>query len=494
MKYDISALGNALVDTQYMVNHDFLSDIGLEPDSMTLASPEEHAPIIKKLEEMGSESVSDCGGSATNSLVAASNYGSKCHHVCRVAEDTDGKKYLDSLQKAGVEHIGYSKENSDLPTGKCLIFVTPDAKRTMSSMLGISAYLGSKDINYDAVENSKIFYIEGYMVTSDENFSAVTSVLKHLKDKNTIKALSLSDAGIVHGFREKFNVIESYGIDMIFCNDDEAIAFSGKDTLEEAIEFYKKQSYLMAITRGGDGSVVIKDGELTSSPAESISPLDTNGAGDMYAGSFMHAYLQGNNIQDCASFSNYASSKVVETFGPRLSSDGYKKVSTKKVSIKKPAKASKPVAKKKISPKAKATLANNKSKIAPYKLRKNEKYMSARMKKHFIAVLLLWKEHLKEEMQKTFDHLKTKGETYADPVDRASQEEEFAFELRTRDRERKLINKIAISIELIKQDEYGWCESCGDEIGIKRLEARPTATHCIDCKTLDEIKEKQLSG
>ena len=167
-----------------------------------------------------------------------------------------------------------------------------------------------------------------------------------------------------------------------------------------------------------------------------------------------------------------------------------KKVLTKKVSTKK----SKAVAKKKISPKAKATLANNKSKIAPYKLRKNEKYMSARMKKHFIAVLLLWKEHLKEEMQKTFDHLKTKGETYADPVDRASQEEEFAFELRTRDRERKLINKIAISIELIKQDEYGWCESCGDEIGIKRLEARPTATHCIDCKRLDEIKEKQLSG
>ena len=188
------------------------------------------------------------------------------------------------------------------------------------------------------------------------------------------------------------------------------------------------------------------------------------------------------------------STKKVSTKKVSTKKVSTKKVTTKKVSTKKPAKASKAVAKKKISPKAKATLANNKSKIAPYKLRKNEKYMSARMKKHFIAVLLLWKEHLKEEMQKTFDHLKTKGETYADPVDRASQEEEFAFELRTRDRERKLINKIAISIELIKQDEYGWCESCGDEIGIKRLEARPTATHCIDCKTLDEIKEKQLSG
>ena len=165
-----------------------------------------------------------------------------------------------------------------------------------------------------------------------------------------------------------------------------------------------------------------------------------------------------------------------------------KKSNTKKITAKK-TKATK-VTKKQVTKK----IANNKSKIAPYKVKKNEKYMSAAMKRHFIAVLLLWKEHLKEEMQKTFDHLKTKGETYADPVDRASQEEEFAFELRTRDRERKLINKIAISIEQIKQDDYGWCESCGDEIGIKRLEARPTATHCIDCKTLDEIKERQLSG
>ena len=144
--------------------------------------------------------------------------------------------------------------------------------------------------------------------------------------------------------------------------------------------------------------------------------------------------------------------------------------------------------------KANSKVANNKSKIAPYKPKKNEKYMSAAMKKHFIAVLLQWRENLREEMQKTFDHLKTKGETYADPVDRASQEEEFAFELRTRDRERKLTNKIAVSIEKIKQDDYGWCDSCGDEIGVKRLEARPTATHCIHCKTLDEIKERQLGG
>ena len=157
-----------------------------------------------------------------------------------------------------------------------------------------------------------------------------------------------------------------------------------------------------------------------------------------------------------------------------------KKIAVKKTSAKKSIK--KTAAKKRATP------------ISSYRGRKGEKYMSAAMKKHFNAVLIEWREHLRDEMQKTFDHLKNKGESYADPIDRASQEEEFAFELRTRDRERKLLNKIASSLEQIKQDDYGYCYACGIEIGVKRLEARPTATHCIDCKTLDEIKEKQLGG
>ena len=173
------------------------------------------------------------------------------------------------------------------------------------------------------------------------------------------------------------------------------------------------------------------------------------------------------------------------------------KASPKKTIIKKLVK--KKLTTKKSTPKKKTPkkLALKKKRTGPvssYKGRKGEKYMSAAMKKHFNIVLLEWRQHLKEEMQKTFDHLKNKGESYADPIDRASQEEEFAFELRTRDRERKLINKIASSIEQIKQNDYGYCHDCGCEIGVKRLEARPTATHCIDCKTLDEIKEKQLGG
>ena len=329
MKSEISALGTALVDTQYDVDYDVLSALCLEADSTSLSAADAQAPIINKLIEMGSESMSDCGGSATNSLVAAANYGSKCHHVCRVADDEDGRKYLDSLRSAGVEHIGISSENADMPTGKCLILVTPDAKRTMSSMLGVSAFLGASDINFGVVENSRIFYIEGYMVTSDDNFNAVISVLEHLKGKDTIKALSLSDAGIVHGFRDKFELIESYGIDMIFCNDDEAVAFSNKENLNEAEEFYKSKSYMTVITKGSEGSIVIENGVTHIAEAEKRTPIDTNGAGDMFAGSFMHAYIQGMDISDCAKFGNYASSKVVETFGPRLDSNGYKEVLNK---------------------------------------------------------------------------------------------------------------------------------------------------------------------
>jgi len=168
-----------------------------------------------------------------------------------------------------------------------------------------------------------------------------------------------------------------------------------------------------------------------------------------------------------------------------------KKVAAKKAPAKKVA-AKKVTAKK--APTKKVSAKKRSTPISSYQGRKGEKYMSAAMKKHFLAVLIDWREHLKEEMQKTFDHLKNKGESYADPIDRASQEEEFAFELRTRDRERKLISKIAMSLDQIKQDDYGYCYACGIEIGVKRLEARPTATHCIDCKTLDEIKEKQLGG
>ncbi len=130
--------------------------------------------------------------------------------------------------------------------------------------------------------------------------------------------------------------------------------------------------------------------------------------------------------------------------------------------------------------------------FTPYKVKKGEEYMNSAQRDHFKMILHAWKQDLMEEVDRTVNHLKEDAANFADPNDRASQEEEFSLELRARDRERKLTNKINDTLELIELDEYGYCDTCGVEIGIRRLEARPTATLCIDCKTLAEIKEKQL--
>ena len=134
------------------------------------------------------------------------------------------------------------------------------------------------------------------------------------------------------------------------------------------------------------------------------------------------------------------------------------------------------------------------TKRAPYDRKKGEEYMSDAMKLHFRGSLLSWKQELMEEVDRTVHHMQDEAANFPDPNDRATQESEFSLELRTRDRERKLIKKIDEALQAIDADEYGWCETCGVEIGVRRLEARPTATQCIDCKTLDEIREKQMGG
>jgi DnaK suppressor protein len=132
--------------------------------------------------------------------------------------------------------------------------------------------------------------------------------------------------------------------------------------------------------------------------------------------------------------------------------------------------------------------------FTPYVEKKGEEYMNGNQKVHFRQLLLNWRSELMEEVDRTVTHMKDEASNFPDPADRASQEEEFSLELRTRDRERKLIKKIDSTLELIENDDYGYCDACGVEIGIRRLEARPTATLCVDCKTLAEIKEKQIGG
>ena len=174
-----------------------------------------------------------------------------------------------------------------------------------------------------------------------------------------------------------------------------------------------------------------------------------------------------------------------------------KKTTTKKVTPKKP--AVKKVTAKKTAPKKAKKIekyeeAQFLASIKPYALKKNEKYMNAKQKQHFQEILVSWKEQLQIEQDRTADKIQKNVSHFPDESDRATHEEEFTLELRTRERERKLLSKISESIEDLKSDDYGYCASCGIEIGIRRLEARPTATRCIDCKTIEEIHERQQYG
>ncbi|MEM1187618.1 MAG: RNA polymerase-binding protein DksA [Pseudomonadota bacterium] len=162
-----------------------------------------------------------------------------------------------------------------------------------------------------------------------------------------------------------------------------------------------------------------------------------------------------------------------------------------KAAVKKKAPAKKKAAARSSTKRATTTEFRN---FEPYKPKRGEVYMSEPQREHFVNILRKWKGELMEEVDRTVSHMKDEAANFPDPADRATQEEEFSLELRTRDRERKLIKKIDSTIERIEQDDYGFCDACGVEIGIKRLEARPTATLCIDCKTLDEIKERQERG
>ncbi len=145
-----------------------------------------------------------------------------------------------------------------------------------------------------------------------------------------------------------------------------------------------------------------------------------------------------------------------------------------------------------MSAKPSAVTAKPFNSFTPYKEKKGEEYMNEQQIEHFRKILLAWKQELMQEVDRTVHHMKDEAANFPDPTDRATQESEFSLELRTRDRERKLIRKIDQTLDLLDRDEYGYCDSCGTEIGIRRLEARPTATQCVDCKSLEEIRERQL--
>jgi len=329
MKYNICSLGNAIVDITFQIGMDFqekLRERGISLSSMTLIEEKDQDSLLEELNlSYKEDSFKACGGSATNTIIAASNFGANCHCTCKVSNDEFGEFYLSDLADNKIS-CNTKASISELPSGRCVVMVTPDAERTMCTCLGISGEVSTQDVDEEAIKNSEYLYIEGYLVTSETALAAVYKAAD-IAIKNGVKiALSLSDPNIVQNFKDQFLEILKRDCDLIFCNESEAINFSQVERVDNSVKFLREHSKRGFITLGSKGCLAWDQEKKLEVPAEKANPVDTNGAGDMFAGAALTALCEGYDLRKSAEFGCYAAPKKVESFGPRLTKNQYKKL------------------------------------------------------------------------------------------------------------------------------------------------------------------------
>jgi len=323
-KYDVYGLGNALVDMEFEIHDQFLQENKIDKGVMTLVDENQQHELIEQLDSFEGNKAS--GGSAANTLIAVSAMGGSSYYSCKVADDDLGHFYLNDLQAAKVDCNMNGKHKGGI-TGKCLVMVTPDAERTMHTFLGVSSELSPYEVSEDAIKNASFCYLEGYLTTS-ESGKAANIEARAIAEANNIKtALTFSDPFVVEHFRDDFTQTIGNGIDLLFCNESEALSYTQKDSIDEAVEMIKTFSKTFAITLGAKGAVVYDGSNLIDIAANPVTAIDTNGAGDLFAGAFMYGLTHGKNYQEAGILASKASSIIVSQFGPRLKLEQYQSLS-----------------------------------------------------------------------------------------------------------------------------------------------------------------------
>ncbi len=321
-QYDIYGIGAALVDTEIEVTDQDLTRLGIDKGVMTLVDAARQRELIALLEGHLVASKRASGGSGANSIIAASYLGARTFYSCKVADDENGEFYLNDLAQAGVAYTAKSAGHSGV-TGKCLVMITPDAERTMTTFLGVSATLSVDEIDEAALAQSAWAYIEGYLVTSETGKPAAEHVRKLAQENGVRTAVSLSDPAIVKFFKSGLQDIIGDGVDLLFCNSAEALEFTGTSRIEDAIEQLKPWTKQFAITQGAEGAWLYDGSALTHIDATPVTAVDSNGAGDMFAGSFLYGLSRNMTFTEAGKLASVAAAKVVSQFGPRLRPEQY---------------------------------------------------------------------------------------------------------------------------------------------------------------------------
>jgi sugar/nucleoside kinase (ribokinase family) len=306
----ILGIGNAIVDIICKVEDNFLSQNGLTKGGMELVDEERFKKLLLNQKVEGTFS----GGSVANSIVGLSQLGNKVGFIGKVNDDNWGQKYEDGLKKEGVDYF-YSKKKEVLPTGTCLVLVTPDSERTMCTFLGTAGKINQNDVDVNSIKNSEIIFLEGYLWDEGDPKSAFD---KAIQNSNKV-AMSLSDSFCVERHKKNFLDLVRNKIDITFANEQEITSLINAKNFEEVISFSKQLGKIIIITRGENGSVAINKNEVINCESKkNLNIVDLTGAGDLFAAGYLHGYINKLTDQESLEKGTEMSSKIIQQMGARL--------------------------------------------------------------------------------------------------------------------------------------------------------------------------------
>lgn len=318
-KYDVVAIGNAIVDVLAQSNDAFLSEQGMAKGTMQLVFSAEEADNLYA--KMGpAQEIS--GGSAANTIAGIAALGGTCGFIGQVADDQLGKIFAHDIRALGID-FATAARGGEPSTARCLIFVTPDGQRTMNTFLGASQFLPEDAIDRDLIINAGILYLEGYLWDPEEPRKAMRNAI-HLARSNGRKvAFTLSDTFCIGRHGDDFRQLIKEGlIDILFANEAELLALCHTDDFDAAVDKVSKQVPTLVVTRGADGAIAVAGGERVSVPAQPVDKVvDTTGAGDLFAAGFLHGQAQGHDLEKSLTLGAICAAEIISHYGARPAAD-----------------------------------------------------------------------------------------------------------------------------------------------------------------------------
>ena len=313
MAYDVFGVGNAIMDMQVRCDDAFLASNGIDKGIMTLVDEQRQQEI---LEALAGHDINYCsGGSAANTIVGIADMGGTAAYACKTGSDTFGSRYLDEMQRLG---IAIEVPASHGQTGSCVVLITPDAQRSMLTHLGISTALTADDLVEAEIARAKYLYVEGYLFSGDSTRAAALKAIDLAKANGVKVALTVSDPFLIDICRGQFQELIEGPVDLLFCNRDEASALTGLPDPIDCAHAIHRHCENVALTLGGNGSIIMHEGEVLPIEGVEVEAIDTTGAGDMYAAGVLYGITNGLSWKQAGHLGSHAAARIVSQLGARL--------------------------------------------------------------------------------------------------------------------------------------------------------------------------------